>query len=262
MLALALALARRVCQAANRLRAVKVRSRVCHPRLWRYERIRRGVAEEAIAGQGIEVGALHSAFPVPKAAKVHYVDHLSTEDLHAEYPELADQPFVNVDLVDDGETLATIPDQSQDFVIASHFLEHCEDPVGTLQAHLRVLRLGGTLLLALPDRRHGIDRHRQATTLEHIVADHEQGPETSRADHYREWARLVDLPLGNITADQVDAHAAALEQRRYSIHFHCWTDEEFRQQLGAISERFDLPVRVASHRTNHHEFLVTLKRAA
>jgi ubiquinone/menaquinone biosynthesis C-methylase UbiE len=126
---------------------------------------------------------------------------------------------IAVDRVDDGERLTTVPDRSQDFVIASHFLEHCEDPVGTLAAHLRVLRPGGAL--ALPDR------HRDATTLEHLVADHEQGPEASRAGHYREWARLVDLPLGNIDAAEVEAHAAALEGRGYSIHFHCWTDDEF-----------------------------------
>jgi hypothetical protein len=117
-------------------------------------------------------------------------------------------------------------------------------------------------LLALPDRRHGVDRHRRATTLEHLVADHEHGPEASRADHYREWARLVDLPLGNIGADEVEAHAAALHQRSYSIHFHCWTDDEFRRQIQAIIERFRLPARIAGERTNHHEFLVILERTA
>jgi SAM-dependent methyltransferase len=231
-------------------------------RRWRYEQIRRRVARDAIAGRGIEVGALHSPFPVPKAAEVEYVDRFSTARLRAEYPELAELPLVEVDRVDDGERLATVPDGSQDFVIASHFLEHCEDPVGTVAAHLRVLRDGGVLLLALPDRRQGIDRHRRATTLEHLVADHEQGPEASRARHYRDWAQLVELPLGNITADQVEAHAAALQERSYSIHFHCWTADEFRAQMDAIIERFRLPARVASHRRNHHEFLVTLERVS
>ncbi len=237
-----------------------MRAAILHPRRWRYERIRRGVAAESIAGRGIEVGALHSPFPVPRTAQVEYVDRFSAARLRAEYPELADQPLVEVDRVDDGERLATVQDRSQDFVIASHFLEHCEDPVGTVEAHLRVLRPGGVLLLALPDRRHGVDRHRPATTLEHLVVDHEQGPEVSRAGHYREWARLVDIPLGNITADEAEAHAAALEQRSYSIHFHCWTGDEFREQMDAIIERFRLPARVAGHRSNHHEFLVRLER--
>ena len=65
------------------LRAVMVASLVRHPRLWRYEQIRRGVAEESIAGHGIEVGALHSPFPVPRAAQVQYVDRLSAARLRA-----------------------------------------------------------------------------------------------------------------------------------------------------------------------------------
>jgi SAM-dependent methyltransferase len=231
-----------------------------HPRLWRYDRIRRRLAHDAIAGEGIEIGALHSPFPVPRNATVHYVDHLSTDQLRTEYPELAKQPLVDVELVGDGETLATIADASQDFVIASHFLEHCEDPIGTLKAHLRVLRPGGTLLLALPDRRQGIDRNRQPSRIEHIVTDHEDDPAVSRSQHYRDWAQLVDLPLGNIPADQVGDHAASLEERRYSIHFHCWTDNEFGAQLRSIIKRYELPVEITHERTNHHEYLVVLTR--
>jgi hypothetical protein len=69
---------------------------------------------------------------------VRYVDHLSTADLRDEYPELAGQPLVEVDVLDDGETLATFADESVDFVIASHFLEPCEDPIGAMTAQLRV----------------------------------------------------------------------------------------------------------------------------
>ena len=231
-----------------------------HPRLWRYERIRRGFADRVIAGEGLEIGALHSPFPVPDAATIRYVDHLTADQLRDEYPELGDRPLVQVDLVDDGERLDSIPAQSQDFVIASHFLEHCEDPIGALQAHLRTLRAGGTLLLALPDRRSGIDERREATTLDHLIADHEEGPQRSRAEHYADWSRLVDLPLGNVAADNVGAHAAALQERRYSIHFHCWTEDEFADQLAAIIDRYELPAQVTQRRHNHHEFLVALTR--
>jgi SAM-dependent methyltransferase len=231
-----------------------------HPRLWHYGRVRRCLAHDVIAGEGIEIGALHSPFPVPRNATVHYVDHLSTEELRAEYPELAEQPLVDVELIVDGETLATVADASQDFVIASHFLEHCEDPIGTLKAHLRVLRPRGTLLLALPDRRQGIDSNRQPTRVEHIVTDHENGPAVSRSQHYCDWAQLVDLPLGNIPADQVGDHATSLEERRYSIHFHCWTDDEFGAQLRSIIKRYELPVEITRERTNHHEYLVVLTR--
>jgi len=231
-----------------------------HPRLWRYARIRRRVAAKFIAGEGLEIGALDSPFPVPSRAKVQYLDHLDVDQLRAEYPDLSSRPLVHVDVVDDGETLAGVGDESQDFVIASHFLEHCEDPIGALKAHLRVLRPDGTLLLALPDRRQGVDRHREPTTLEHIVSDHEQGPSASRHEHYREWVRLVDVPLGTVGADAADAHAAWLEERNYKIHYHCWTRNEFGDQLERIIEMYRLPAVLRFHRDNYHEYLVAVKR--
>jgi len=210
---------------------------------------------------GIEIGALHQPFPVPATAQVRYVDRLTSSQLRAEYPELAGLPLVEVDIVADGETLTAIEDASQDFVIASHFLEHCADPIGALGAHLRVLRPGGALLLAVPDRRYGIDRFRPATSLEHILADHEHGPARSRQEHYREWAMLVDRPLGHVAADQTETHAAALEERSYSIHFHCWTPDELAGQLRHILGRATAPARVVERRGNHHEFFVAVRRA-
>jgi SAM-dependent methyltransferase len=231
-----------------------------HPRQWTYDRARRAAASRWLAGSGVEIGALHNPYPVPAGVTVRYVDRLSAADLRVEYPELADRELVSVDVLDDGEVLTALGGASQDFVIASHFLEHCEDPVGTIQNHLRVVRSGGIVLLALPDRRQGLDRHRAATTLEHLIADHESGPELSRRAHYRDWAALVDLPLGNIDGGDLDRHASALESRRYSIHFHCWTEHEFIAQLGQIIERSGLPGDVVEHRANYHEFLVVLRR--
>lgn len=227
-----------------------------HPRLWNYERVRRSLAKRWLTGEGLEIGALHSPFPTGPRARVKYLDRLTTPELRREYPELADQPLVEVQIRDNGETLATVADGSCDFVVASHFLEHCQDPIGTLHNHLRVLRPGGVLALALPDRVRGVDRHRQATTFEHIRRDHDEGPETSRAEHYRDWAKLVDLPLGNIQPDQVESHAAELQARDYSIHFHCWTSPEFLAQLQALQ----LDADVVEERTNYDEFLVVLRR--
>lgn len=227
-----------------------------HPRRWLYRRARRRIGRRFLGGEGLEIGALHRPFPAPAGARVRYLDRFTTEQLRAEYPELADEPFATVEIVDDGETLATIADGSQDFVIASHVLEHTQDPIGTLRRQLAVLRPGGVLLLALPDRRTGIDERRAPTSLEHLQADHADGGAGSRAQHYREWAELVDQPLGFVAAEDVAAHAEQLERSQYSIHFHCWTLAELLEQLPA----FGLPATVADARQNLHEFLLVLRR--
>lgn len=226
------------------------------PRQWLYERTRRRIGARFLTGEGVEIGALHSPFPVPAGARVRYLDRLTTAQLREEYPELAGETFAEVEIVDDGGRLTTIADGSQDFVIASHVLDHSPDPIGALRRQLAVLRPGGVLLLALPDRRTGLDELREPTSLQHLLDDRADGGASSRAQHYREWARLVDLPLGNIAAEDTEAHAARLERGQYSIHFHCWTLRELLAQLPA----FELPAEVVAARQNLHEFLVVLKR--
>ena len=118
-----------------------------------------------LRGHGLEIGALHTPFNVPRGVEVKYVDRLDADELRRHYPELADEHFVRVDIVDDAETLATVAEASQDFVIASHVLEHCENPIGAIRTWLRVLKPGGVILLIVPDKRFTFDKVRPMTTL-------------------------------------------------------------------------------------------------
>ena len=87
------------------------------------------IAATFLRGTGIEIGALHEPLIVPRRVTVRYVDRMRSPQLRHQYPELSRADLVDVDIVDDGELLATIPDGSQDFVVANHFIEHCQDPI-------------------------------------------------------------------------------------------------------------------------------------
>src|SRR5437763_6623860 len=154
--------------------------------------VRTELARHFIRGRGLEIGALHSPLDVPPGVGVTYIDRLTVEELRGDYPELDDLDLTPVDVIDDGERLATVADASQDFIIANHFLEHCEDPIGTIETHLRKAKPGGILFYAVPDKRYTFDFRRPVTTLEHMVSDHEHGPARSRNQHYDEWARRVE----------------------------------------------------------------------
>ena len=146
--------------------------------------------------------------------------------------------------------------------MANHFIEHCEEPIGTLIAFLRVLRPGGIAYLAVPDRHQGVDIRRPATPFEHLQRDHQEGPAWSRSGHYLEWARLVDARLGNIAPAQVEDHAQAMEERGYSIHFHVWDRSEFAAMLERARRAYDLPVQLVELTANRHEFIVVLRKQA
>jgi SAM-dependent methyltransferase len=219
--------------------------------------VREDVALSYLTGAGIEIGALNFPLRVPAWAEVRYVDYLPIETLREHHAHLlaAGQALVAPDVIDDGERLAAFADDSLDFVIANHVIEHTEDPIGTLVAHLRVLRPGGILYMAVPDKRSTFDQDRSVTPLSHVVRDHADGPQASRDEHYAEWARLVD----KVPGPEVDRHAADLAARRFSIHFHVWTPEAYVAML-VHCQQTGMPLELELFQRNGDEFITILRK--
>ena len=217
---------------------------------------RNWVANTYIRGAGIEIGALHNPLRLPKSAKVKYVDKMSAHKLSKHYPELNSRTFVKVDLIDDGELLASIQDNTQDFVIANHFLEHCENPISSIGNMLRILKNDGILYISIPDKRYTFDIDRPVTSMEHLMNDYQKGPDWSRRMHFEEWAKLVDKVQDHV---EIEKYADHLMNIDYSIHFHVWTQTEMLELMLAIKKifhfEFELFVR------NGPEMIIILKKS-
>lgn len=220
-------------------------------------RRRHRVARRFLRGRGIEIGALHSPMRVRRGVRVAYVDRLPTEALRREYAEWGTAHLTPVDIVDDGERLSKLEDGSQDFVIASHMLEHCENPLGTMRHHLAKLRPGGRLLYVVPDRRGSFDARRPLTRFEHLVRDDQEGPEVSRWDHYLEFSELAnESPDG-----QVEAIARQMMEAGSSIHFHVWEDTTFRDFLQRGADYLAGAFGIEYFELNHAEVIAVLRKA-
>jgi predicted SAM-dependent methyltransferase len=194
---------------------------------------RRAIAHMFLRGDGIEIGALHRPLQVPPCARVKYVDRMPAADLRKHYAELAHEDLVEADIIDNGEQLETIGDSTEDFVIANHFIEHCQNPIQALQNHFRVLKPGGVLYLAVPDKRFTFDVDRPCTTIEHILRDYREGPDWSKRQHFEEWSRLVNKFQG-IDADKGTEYLLKID---YSIHFHVWGAAELLELI-TTAQRF------------------------
>ena len=220
---------------------------------------RREFAARFLAGEGLEIGALHLPLEMPPHARARYVDRMSVDDLRAEYPELRGWDLTEVDVIDNGELLETVAEDSQDFIVANHFLEHCEDPIRTIGTHLGKLRPGGVLFYAVPDKRYTFDYRRPVTPLEHMIEDHEQGPERSRREHYDDWTRLVIVEEGESEA-QAEARARKLEDEVYSIHMHVWTQAEFLKLIVHVRDHYDDAFDIEAAARQGIEFVVILRK--
>lgn len=181
-----------------------------------------------LRGEGIEIGALHNPLRVAPWTRVRYVDRMTVSELRQQYPELNGKRLVSVDIVADGELLECIGDECQDFVIANHFIEHCQNPLLAMENMFRVLRQGGVLYLALPDKRYTFDRDRPVTSLDHLIRDYQEGPHLTRQRHFEEWVSYVN---GVADEREMRVEAGKLLQMDYSIHYHAWTQLEMMEML-------------------------------
>ena len=193
--------------------------------------LRKDLSYTFLRGCGIEIGALNNPLPVSPTATVCYIDRIMPSALFEQYPEIDRTRVVSPDIVDNGETLASLKDDSQDFVIANHFLEHTENPILCIENFVRVLKEDGILYLALPDKEKTFDRTRKDTPLKHLLKDYRSGGKRSRMAHYREWAEHVNGMKGR----KIKQRAKSLARQRYSIHFHVWTFESALHFIGFLS---------------------------
>ncbi len=206
---------------------------------------RRKVAAASLRGAGIEIGALDQPLPVPRRARVTYVDRMTVPDLRRQYPELAALALTRVDRVEDGETLRSFADDSLDFVIANHFIEHCADPIRALGNHFRVLKVGGCLFMATPDKRFTFDKCREVTPLPHFWRDYEGRPEWTRARHFEEFVRGGNAyHKEDHTEEQMRADMERLMAQDYSIHYHVWTAESWLEFVASLRRLLDFDIEV------------------
>lgn len=222
-----------------------------------FQQVRKDIAFQYLKGEGIEVGALHAPLQVPEGVKVHYVDRMSVSDLRQQYPELGGVGLVEADIVDNGETLSSIADNSWDFLIANHMIEHCQNPIGALENFLRVVKPGGLVYMGVPDKRYTFDIDRPLTSLDHLIRDYKEGPEWSKVGHYEEYVRLVDSKFHQ---ESVAVRMQHLLEIDYSIHFHVWTAETFPELLEYCNKNLSFGFETELFQENFDEIITILRK--
>jgi predicted SAM-dependent methyltransferase len=216
---------------------------------------RESIAKMYIKGKGIEIGALHNPIRLPKSANITYVDRMSITALRKQYPELSSKELVDVDIIDDGEHLFKIKDSSQNFVIANHFLEHCQNPIGAIRNMLRVLKKGGVVYLSIPDKRYSFDADRPVTSIGHLLKDYQKGPEWSKKQHFEEWTRYIDKIQSEA---EIEARISHLMKLDYSIHYHTWTQTEMLELMVTLKKKFHFEVELVLK--NMDEVIIILRK--
>jgi SAM-dependent methyltransferase len=201
--------------------------------------IRHVIASRYLKGEGLEIGALHNPLILPKGAKARYVDKWTSEHLAATFPELKERKLVRIDIIDDGETLANIAESSVDFIVANHLLEHCRNPIRTIERMFALLRVGGVLYLTVPDKRYTFGAPRNVTPVQHLIREYREGTEWSQQAHADEYARDA---LGITDADEFEKKVREIlaSGGDSDMHWHVWTQDEILEIIPALKREVGL----------------------
>ena len=79
-----------------------------------------------LEGHGLEIGALHLPAALPEGCQVQYCDIQSADDISKSFPELDPHSLVDVSFMCnlDEDGLSSIKENTFDFVILNHVIEH------------------------------------------------------------------------------------------------------------------------------------------
>lgn len=135
--------------------------------------------------EGIEIGgAAHNDFGIKGCINV---DRTETGIFQEEQHNLCGWAK-KVDVVAQGDDLP-FKDNSLDYVLSSHVLEHFWSPIRALEEWMRVLRPGGHIVAIIPHPERTFDKGRALTTVDELCNRHliEAPKDAKENEHFSVW---------------------------------------------------------------------------
>jgi hypothetical protein len=195
-----------------------------------------------LTGEGLELGPLHNPFPLPHAHAL-YADKFDFETLVQRNEDLDPESIVRPDFVCDAHTLDGIEDARFGFLVASHVVEHLDNPIKAFHTWCRVLERGASIVCVVPDARFTFDRGRPLTTLNHLLWDYaKDGTAMKRLSDLFHIAECELNMHAEFSPEEAVQRAWEILRDSYDTHFHVWTYETFRDQLVELARHHALPV--------------------
>lgn len=196
-----------------------------------------------ISGNGVEIGPGNT--PWVKKDQVASLLYIGNEQ---------GNNTTKLDVIDDGAALNTIDDGTLDFIVSSHVFEHFPNPLGALREWTKKLKVGGVIVMAVPDKNFTFDKPRPITNLDLLLAA-DADVEKFKYLQFEEWGHIFHKLTGEAlqlwVQDQLDNNR--------NIHFPCWDNSAYREFIEYSRQRFSLK-EIVFHANNFEFFTVLEKR--
>lgn len=246
-------------------------------------RLRGGITKDMC---GLEIGpSLRPVVAKREGFQVEIVDHLSKEELTEKYAAMGldTSAIEEVDYIWDGRSYCELTGKSSyyDYIVASHVIEHTPDLIAFLKDCSAMLKEGGILSLAVPDKRYTLDHFRTVTTVAEVIDQYlhkdslgtvgtlcEYALHVCKRGGRTAWAKELDsvIPKKYESVHDLEFarrlyHDATEKPEFHDIHQHIFTPSSFRLLMAELRELelTDFGI-FLFHPTVSSEFVVQLKK--
>lgn len=190
---------------------------------------------------GLEIGGPSAVFrewyrPLPIYDQIGCLDNCdfsktTTWASHAEAYIFSSRKSPGKNIFCDASSLPEITNDSYDFVLSSHNLEHLANPVRALKEWQRVTRTGGGLILVLPNYAKTFDHRRVPTSVSHMIDDFDRNTQENDLTHLPEILRSHDLTMDPLAGTMEEFRQRSLNNfTNRCLHHHVF-DENNSQAL-------------------------------
>ncbi len=153
-------------------------------RWWLGQRREYQIAVRYLGGlSGVEIGgSAHNRFPVDA---INIDRYAQMDTIYKDEERRLSGKALAVDLVAPGDELP-LEDNSVDFVLASHVIEHFPDPIKALLEWDRVAT--DYIFLVVPHRDRTFDSDRELTPVDELIERHESSFSSDEDRHWSVWS--------------------------------------------------------------------------
>jgi O-antigen biosynthesis protein len=219
---------------------------------------------DRLSGKGIEIGAFEHPAKLNKKCSVSYCDAITTEQAKVIFPEIKHDDLNEVDHVIDLDKsgLETFANESKDFIIINHVLEHLLFPDLAISECYRVLKPQGFLILAIPDKFYTFDLERSITSSKSIL---ERKNRSVKEPTPEDYFPVLECNHPKMLKKDAQAQTNFLEKlMKRREHLNVWDTLEFRAFFDEVCRLNQLnfrKIKEYSPNTNNFEYACLYEKA-
>ncbi len=238
-----------------------------------------------LKGRGLEIAPFFRPTLLKKGYNISYTDYATAEELIKKHQHLPIAQQIAADTVEldfiwvPGTDLNKCAPMLFDYAIASHVIEHVPNVIGWLSQILSVLKVGGVLSLAVPNKHFTFDAYRPETHVNEMIDAWLRNQSIpSPAQIYDMLSNSADvppdhsmpfnegIPFESLPRNYTDQQALEFAIYSYTtgtyldIHCSVFTPESLRALLLKINELGLLNVSISEPISRGSEFFIKLKK--